>query len=334
MLAFSELKTMKHHSAARAKGWRVKKKKITQEVSTPLKLCYWNCNGLSCVLKQQQIAEVMEEEQIDIMIVDETNLHLGANNDLSVFSHWTQYYRERSYGEKNGGDKMVLVSDRINHSTWSPENTAPWVENERTWIIIRNQSFRLAICSVYMATKVIGGTAYKDWNRELYGCIGNEIHNLEQDGYGCLLKGDFNAHVRGAPEGISENRPRINTNGRLLLDFANEHGLIMLNKDRDICEGLFSRITPVSSTILDYVLVTEAVWPWVLRMCMDNDMELLAGSDHVALHLDISMLDVEPVPKVFPNNHIHLPRDRDKSIAVNLIDDLLEEVPLAPLRRN
>ena len=91
VLAFSESKTMKHHSAARAKAWRVKKNKITQEVSTPLKLCYWNCNGLSCVLKQQQIAEEMDEEQIDVMMVDETHFRLGSNNDLSVFGPWTQY---------------------------------------------------------------------------------------------------------------------------------------------------------------------------------------------------------------------------------------------------
>ena len=138
--------------------------------------------------------------------------------------------------------------------------------------------------------------------------------------------GDFNAHVGGAPEGISGNRPGINTNGRLLLDFAYEHGLIMLNKDRDLCEGLFSRITPASSTILDYVLITEAVRPGVLRMCVDDDVELLAGSDHVALRLDINMLDVEPTPKVLTDNHIHVPRDRDKSIAVNLMDSLLEEI--------
>ena len=100
----------------------------------------------------------------------------------------------------------------------------------------------------------------------------------------------------------------------------------MLNKDRDLCEGLFSRITPVSSTILDYALVTEAVRPGVLRMCVDDDVELLAGSDHVALRLDINMLDVEPVSKVFTNNHTHLPKDWDKSIAVSLMDSLLEEV--------
>ena len=158
---------MRQRSASRAKAW-LKKKKVLPEATTPLRLCYWNCNGLGCVLKQQQIAEVMEGEQIDLMLVDETHFRFSANNDLSAFSPSTQYYRERNYGDKNGRGKMVLVSDRIVHSPWSPENAAPWVENERTWIIIHN--LRLAICLVYMAAEVAGATSYKDWNREPYSC--------------------------------------------------------------------------------------------------------------------------------------------------------------------
>ena len=299
------LENMSQRSASRAKAWRLRKKTMLPEATTPLKLCYWNCNGLGCVLKQQEIAEVMEEEQIDLMFVDETHFRFDANNDLSVFSPWTQYYRERNYGDKNGGGKMVLVSDRIIHSPWSPVNTEPWVDNERTWIIIHN--LHLAICSVYMAAEVASSTAYKDWNRELYGCIGNEISSLEQDGYGCIVIGDFNAHIGDAPEGIPGNRPGVNSNGRLLLEFATDHGLVILNRDRDLCEGLFSRITPTSSTILDYALVSKAVLPGVLRMCVDDDVELLAGSDHVALRLDINMSGLNPVPKARPNSLVHLP---------------------------
>ena len=162
------------------------------EKSVPLRICYWNCNGLSCVLKQQQVAEVMEGEQIDLMLIDETHFRYGANNDLSVFSPWTQYYRERSYADKNGGGKMILVSDRLNHSEWSPKNGLPWVENERAWILIHNQGMRLAVCSVYMAAEVMGSTGFKDWNRELYAHIADEISCLEQDVYGCIIIGDFN----------------------------------------------------------------------------------------------------------------------------------------------
>ena len=219
---------------------------------------------------------------------------------------------------------MALVSDRIVHSPWSPENTEPWVENKRTWIIIHN--LHLAICLVYMAAEVAGGMTYKDWNRELYGCIGNEISSLEQDGYGCVDIGDFNAHIGDTPEGIPRNRPGVNSNGRLLLDFATEHGLVILNRDWDLCEGLFSRITPTSSTILDYALVSKAVQPGVLRMCIDDDVELLAGSDHVALRLDINMSGLDPVPKARPHSLVHLPKDRDKSLATDLMDELLSKV--------
>ena len=61
------LENMSQRSASRAKAWRLRKKTMLPEATTPLKLCYWNCNGLGCVLKQQEIAEVMEEEQIDLM---------------------------------------------------------------------------------------------------------------------------------------------------------------------------------------------------------------------------------------------------------------------------
>ena len=42
-------------------------------------------------------------------------------------------------------------------------------------------------------------------------------------------------------------------------------------------------------------------------MCVDDDVELLAGSDHVALCLDINMSGLNPVPKARPNSLVHLP---------------------------
>lgn len=55
-------------------------------------------------------------------------------------------------------------------------------------------------------------------------------------------------------------------------------------------------------------------------------MELLAGSDDVALRLDINMSCLEPVPVLIPNSQVHLPKDRDKFLAANLMDELLAEV--------
>ena len=65
---------MRNCSATRAKAWRVRRNKVVPEKATPPKICYWNSNGLGCVLKQQPIAEVMEMEQIDLWMTPTSGL--------------------------------------------------------------------------------------------------------------------------------------------------------------------------------------------------------------------------------------------------------------------
>ena len=267
------------YDTRRAKKWRTGRQEKLPWTDQTLKLCYWNCNGLGCVIKQQQIKDAMEEEQIDIMFVDKTHFRQGANNDLSVFKPWTQYYKERGLGEKNGGGKIILVANRINHMPWVPDKAPAWVKNECSWIRVHNQGMRLAICTVYMAVEIIENTAYQDWNIALYGYLANEIRALESEGYGCILMGDFSGHVGCPPKGIEGNRHGINFNECQLLNFAEENYLKILNIDKNLCEGTFTRITPTSSTILDYVLVTESVYPLINTMNIDEGVKLLAGSD-------------------------------------------------------
>ena len=267
------------YDTRRAKKWRTGRQEKLPWTDQTLKLCYWNCNGLGCVIKQQQIKDAMEEEQIDIMFVDKTHFRQGANNDLSVFKPWTQYYKERGLGEKNGGGKIILVANRINHMPRVPDKAPAWVKNECSWIRVHNQGMRLAICTVYMAAEIIENTAYQDWNIALYGYLANEIRALQSEGYGCILMGDFSGHVGCPPKGIEGNRHGINFNECQLLNFAEENYLKILNIDKNLCEGTFTRITPTSSTILDYVLVTESVYPLINTMNIDEGVKLLAGSD-------------------------------------------------------
>ena len=46
-----------------------------------------------------------------------------------------------------------------------------------------------------------------------------------------MIIGDMNAHVGDLPEGIVGNRPGVNSNGRKLLNFVQNNGLVMLNKE-------------------------------------------------------------------------------------------------------
>ena len=93
------------YDARRAKKWRTGRQQKPPWTDQTLKLCYWNCNGLGCVIKQQQIKDAMKEEQIDIMFADKTHFRQGANNDLSVFKPWTQYYKERDLVRRMVGAK-------------------------------------------------------------------------------------------------------------------------------------------------------------------------------------------------------------------------------------
>ena len=61
-------------------------------------------------------------------------------------------------------------------------------------------------------------------------------------------------------------------------------------KNKEVCAGTFTRITQHSSAILDYVLVSQNMKDDVLRMGIDTKVELLWGSDHVAIRLDIKLV--------------------------------------------
>ena len=137
-----------------------------------------------------------------------------------------------------------------------------------------------------------------------------------------MIIGDLNAHVGVPPEGIEGNRPGVNLNGRKLLNFVANNDLIMLNKDRDLCWGTFTRVTPTTSSILDYAIVTKDLVEDVIRMGVDTDVHLFTGSDHVALRIDIK-LNVQGSTEVGVYNKLFLRSDRDLSVAKSLMDSCL-----------
>jgi len=180
-------------------------------------------------------------------------------------------------------------------------------------------------CWSTLAAEVSANNDFLAWNDCLYSSIQGELKGFQQTGYKCLIIGDMNAHVGDMQEGIAGNRPGVNLNGRKLLDFVNNNGLVMLNKDKNICSGTFTRITPVSSSILDYVLVTPDLTKEVVGMAVDEDLVLFTGSDHVAITVDL-LLDCqqEPCPDR-ANGGLFLRPDRDLSKAKAIMDAYLSD---------
>ena len=275
---------------------RAKRHKLMEKMSKSgsnggiLKCVYWNANGLHCLCKQQELIDLMEQELLDVVMVDETHFKKNSNLDLSAFDVYSPICIERGFGDKQGGGKMVLFSKKFQTIKWLPSiDENEWVNNERVWILIQNSLCKVAICSVYMACESPINPGFKTWNDIIYSEIGKELKILEKDGYKCAIVGDLNAHVGVPPRGIEGNREGVNYNGKKLLNFIESNNLSMINKDKQLCSGTFTRITPHSSSILDYLLVSKNMGNDVIRMGIDTDVELLSGSDHVALRFDIKI---------------------------------------------
>ena len=97
----------------------------------------------------------------------------------------------------------------------------------------------------------------------------------------------------------------------------------MVNKNKEVCAGTFTRITPHSSAILDYVLVSQNMKDDVLRMGIDTEVELLSGSDHVAIRLDIKLVWEPCITPETKQCNISLTENRDMKVAKNAMDKML-----------
>ena len=77
----------------------------------------------------------------------------------------------------------------------------------------------MAVSSIYCAAEV-HGSSYDMWNFDLYAMVSAEMGTIRNEGYECLIIGDFNGHIgcdaKGIP-GLSQG-PRSSTrNGRQAL---------------------------------------------------------------------------------------------------------------------
>ena len=90
---------------------RAKRHKLTNKLGKSgsngrmLKCLYWNANGMHCLCKQQELIDLMEIEQLDVVMVDETHFKRDSNIDLSAFDAYSPIFIERGFGEKHGGGK-------------------------------------------------------------------------------------------------------------------------------------------------------------------------------------------------------------------------------------
>ena len=78
--------------------------------------------------------------------------------------------------------------------------------------------------------------------------------------------------------------------------------------------------------MLDYVLVTRSLHDEVLRMGVDEGLELFTGSDHVAVRVDVRIPTTSADPHPPKAKSIRLRGDRDLKLAQDIMDREIDKV--------
>ena len=269
----------RNRAKSRAKAYKFRRKYENVQHNAPksrhFRGVFWNCNGLMRDDKPSLLANVFQELELDIMCVVETHMRQGSNEDLSSLNKHTVYLKERLGSEKKGGGLITIVKPGLNHLRWEPPLPMHhYLDAERDWVLIHENSKKLAFCSIYMAAE-IADSRFLVWNNDLYAMITAELSLLRDDGYLCIFLGDFNGHIGNDLNGIVGNNRDINNNGTLVRNFVASNNLTVVNADAGKCEGIFTRRGLVSDSVLDLVIEDNSSSPLISSMTIDSCSKVL-----------------------------------------------------------
>ena len=262
----------------------------TIERRSTIGLACLNTNGWNPT-KKDDIERAMAEGNVDVFSIVETKKMAGEKK-IKIDSCKVFETRRES---KNGGLACaVRESTGVSFSQHNPTISNPdlaYVASERIWIKYKSDQGKSAICTTYLGFQATDNRHYQ-WNVGIYKVLAEEIRDLRGDGYRVILMGDFNGWIGNvlADGGIPGNRSKVTPNGELLLSFIQENNLANLNSavripgdwNSRICQGLWTRHSGdyASSSILDYVLVTEEHLGGAVEMTVDQDGIFGGSSDH------------------------------------------------------
>ena len=94
----------------------------------------------------------------------------------------------------------------------------------------------------------------------------------------------------------------MNANGRFLRSFIETRELVMVNANKQVCNGTFTHMGSHSPTLLDYTLVTKNLEDQVKWMFIDEEVQLLEGT-RVAVIVEVALItemkrEVQEEPRI------------------------------------
>ena len=266
-----------------------------------------NVNGLT-ESSIHDLTNAAEDRNVKVICCTETHFRKEQNQIHHSIPGFNMFETRRSdvSGDKAGGGIIVYCRDngplyKLHNPTIQNPMSA-FVNNERMWVLCETQSYKTAICCVYM------GCQYEDnrhdnWNQLIYATISEEQYDLRQRGFRICIVGDLNGHIGAVPGiGIVGNKTNINSNGRMLLDFENQNNFSILNR---ASTGIWTRQCDLNATVIDYALLSREHYSSFKSMHIDDQGQYGGDSDHHPFFLVLK--EHSYIKRMFSHLRVHKP---------------------------
>ena len=230
------------------------------------------------------------------MLLSETKRRSDGFHESVEFNGYNTFVNERSGESKQGGGLLTLVKSDLKVYRWTPQNILEdWekVNSERQWFVLTSGNIKIAICNCYFAAEVTSNKEYLEWNDLMYAMISKEIIELKSDNHMIVMSGDMNAHIGRVLGGtFDQNSPKINNNGKKLLNFINSNKLTCENT-QEVNNNWSTwstkrENTGIIRTCIDYCL-TSGMNRLVKEFRIIEEEETNISTDHKLIQLKVKL---------------------------------------------
>ena len=249
--------------------------KREKKVEKSLKLRVININGLTPDKYIEIEEEFYTKEEINITCLTETHEKyekIEPDRNITTFN----VIREKKTDEKRGGGIQVMIPKMTRIDLKKIENI------NKELLELEGTVFGIGLKIIIVYFDANRNQKGKDRNSALRKIIEEKIENNKKEGI--IVAGDFNGHMKEI-DGRDTDK-----NGKMITDWMEEYSLITLNLE-ERCEGTYTRIQGETKTTIDYVMVNRKIYENFEKMHIDEEKEIIEGSDHNLITVNLRFKD-------------------------------------------
>jgi hypothetical protein len=281
-----------------------------------LKILLSNIRGV--LSKKESLENILEEKQVDVCLLNETNLRGKRKINLKNYSSFIKNHPVK----QSMGGLATLVADHLRQSA---VKVSEYSEGDE-FLVVRLDHLNpaLNIINIYGQQEGRDGQEGRDQVLESWTKVKRELCQIESRGEAALLIGDMNRALGSDELGVPGTKPGVSYGGKLVRQLLEEDGYFLLN-GLDLAEGgPWTRVDPATGGLscLDLAIGSANLLPYVRRLEVDSGRKFtpkrvvykdgkygFTYTDHFALEVELLMPSskVEQQKKQVSRWNLHKP---------------------------